>query len=258
MDTTLNPKQTGMRPGLAVDADQEIARAYEQIARADEELARAEEQLSKLEHDDAPGDRLARMNRRGRAIRGFAGLLLAASIGIAAMVSQSSYSDTASPIIARWLPQYIPSSSPVPENRTLPAQPGLATVQAAVDTASRPAALAQTVSESEPTPAGLSPELTQLLLSMTRDLATVGQGIEQLKAGQQQMAHDNANTAEQLKAIQEKMARVVAKASEANLRPTSAPPLRLATPTRKPVLTQQSPQARAPPQAPTQLQSDDQ
>ena len=94
---------------------------------------------------------------------------------------------------------------------------------------------------------------------MTRDLATVGQGIEQLKAGQEQMARDNANAAEQLKAIQEKMARVVAKASEQNQRPTSAPPLRpIATPTRKPVLTQQSPQARARPQAPTQLQPDDQ
>jgi hypothetical protein len=262
MDTTLNPKQTDMRHGLVADADQELARAYEQITRADEQLVRAEEQLSKLEHDAAPRLRLARMNRRGRAVRGFTGLLLAAFIGIAAMVSQSSYGDTARPIIARWVPQYVPSSSPALENRALPAQPGLATVQAAaVDTASpQPAALAQSAPEgAAPTTAGLSPELTQLLQSMTRDLATVGQGIEQLKAGQEQMARDNANAAEQLKAIQEKMARVVAKASEQNLRPTSAPPLRpIATPTRKPVLTQQSPQARARPQAPTQLQPDDQ
>jgi len=76
------------------------------------------------------------------------------------------------------VPQYVPSSSPALENRALPAQPGLATVQAAaVDTASpQPAALAQSAPEgAAPTTAGLSPELTQLLQSMTRDLATVGQ-----------------------------------------------------------------------------------
>ena len=94
---------------------------------------------------------------------------------------------------------------------------------------------------------------------MSQQIDALKASIEQLKAGQEQMARDNANAAEQLKAIQEKMARVVAKASEQNLRPTSAPPLRpIATPTRKPVLTQQSPQARARPQAPTQLQPDDQ
>jgi hypothetical protein len=35
-----------------------------------------------------------------------------------------------------------------------------------------------------PTAAALSPELTQLLQSMARDLATLGQGIEQLRASQ--------------------------------------------------------------------------
>jgi hypothetical protein len=109
-------------------------------------------------------------------------------------------------------------------------------------------------------PTAPSPELTQLLQSMARDIATVAQGIEQLKASQEQMATDNAKAAEQLKASQEQMTRVIAKASEQNLRPrTSAPPLRpTATPTRKPVPTQQSPQASARPQAPTQLQPDDQ
>jgi DNA repair ATPase RecN len=90
-----------------------------------------------------------------------------------------------------------------------------------------------------PTAAPPSPELTQVLQSMARDLATLGQEIEQLKAGQEQMARDNANTAEQLKASREQMARVLAKASEQNLRPKmSAPPPRpIATPTRRPVPT---------------------
>src|SRR6267143_1449181 len=152
------------------------------------------------------------------AVRGFTGLLLAACIGVAAIAWQSSYGDAA--IIATWAPQRVVTSSPPLEN------PGLA----------------QTAPEDvAPTAAALSPELTQLLQSMARDLATLGQGMELLKASQAQMARDNANTAEQLKASQEQMARVIARASEAkaaeqNLRPRiSAPPPRpTATPTRRP------------------------
>jgi hypothetical protein len=68
------------------------------------------------------------------------------------------------------------------------------------------------------------------------------------------MARDNAALADQLKASQEQMARLIAKASEQNLRPeTSAPrPQPIATPTRKPVPKPSSPQARAQPLAPMQ------
>jgi prefoldin subunit 5 len=281
MDTTLNPTQTRMHHGLVADADQELARAYEQITRADEELSHAEQQLSRLEKDAASRHRLVRMNRRGQVVRGFTGFLLAALIGITAMVSQSSDDNTARSINAKWVPQYAAFSSPAPENRALPTQPGVATAQAAVDTASQqasppqaspqPALLAQSAPEgAAPAAAGPSPELTQLLQSMTRDLATLGQGIEQLKAGQEQMARDNANTAEQLKAIQEKMARVVAKTPDKvsdkpsdkpagqNPRPISAPPPRpIAAPAHKPVPPHPAPQARARPQAPAQSQADD-
>ena len=96
---------------------------------------------------------------------------------------------------------------------------------------------------------------------MARDLATVGQeiealkaGIEQLKANQEQMARDNARAAEQFKASQEEIARDIAKASEAKASEQSlrqkmlAPPPRpTATPTRKPVPILPSPQARAQP-----------
>jgi hypothetical protein len=152
---------------------------------------------------------------------------LAACIGVAAIAWQSSYGDAA--IIARWAPQRVVTSSPPLEN------PGLA----------------QTAPEDVALTAALSPELTQLLQSMARDLATLGQGIEQLKASQEQMARDNANAAEQLKASQEQMARVIAKASEQSLRPKiSAPPPRpTAATTRKPVPTLPSPQAIAQPQA---------
>ena len=133
MDTTLNPTQTRMHHGLVADADQELARAYEQITRADEELSHAEQQLSRLEKDAASRHRLVRMNRRGQVVRGFTGFLLAALIGITAMVSQSSDDNTARSINAKWVPQYAAFSSPAPENRALPTQPGVATAQAAVD-----------------------------------------------------------------------------------------------------------------------------
>jgi DNA repair exonuclease SbcCD ATPase subunit len=258
MNPIPNPKQSNPHD-VAVAA---LKQAYEQFGRADEQLTRVDEQVSKLEQDAAPhpsepqtristfdpvvpGDR---PSRGGRAIRGFIGFLLAVCIGVAAFVWQSPfYGDAARQIIARWAPQLVPTSSLTPESPGLPAQPSPPTVQAAAAKTAppQPAPLAQTAPEDvAPTAAALSPELTQLLQSMARDIATLGQAIEQLKASQAQMARDNANAAEQLKASQEQMARVIARASEAraseqNLRPRiSAPPPRpTATPTRRPVPT---------------------
>jgi hypothetical protein len=114
---------------------------------------------------------------------------------------------------------------------------------------------------------------------MARDFATVGQGIEQLKARQEQLARDNASAVEQLKANQEQMARAIAKLSEVkasearpsdarpsdarpsdarpsvqSLRPrTLAPPLPLAATKHKPVPTHPSPHATTPPEAAAQL-----
>jgi hypothetical protein len=253
-------------------ADERLAHAYDQIARADEQLARLNEQLSKLEHDAAPQPSAVVGGRppRGRlALRGFIGLLLAVCIFVGAFVSQSSYGDAAKLIVARWAPQPILTSSLPMEKPGLPAQPSPSTVQVAAATPALPQLTpsAQTVPQDvAPTAAPISPELAQLLQTMARDLANLEQGIEQLKANQEQTARENATATEQLKASQEQMTRLIAKASEKNkaseqnLRPrTLAPPLRpIATPTRKPVPTHQSPQASARPQAPTQLQPDDQ
>jgi hypothetical protein len=249
MHSTLNPKQTDPPNVL-------IARAYEQIARADKELERVDEILSNLENDAArhrsdpqthmtafraaavnnvqvPGDR---PSLGGRAVRGFTGLMLTACICVAAIAWQSSYGDAAKQIIASWAPQLVPTSSVPLENPGLPARPSPPTVQAAVvETAPpQPEPLAQIAPEDvAPTAAAPSPELAQLLQTMAGDLATVGQGIEQLKANQEQMA------------------RVIAKASEQSLRPRIPAPLPrpTAAPTRKPVPTLPPPQATAQPQA---------
>jgi hypothetical protein len=265
MNSTPNAKAIEPDDDLIARADERLAHAYEQIVRADEQIARVNEQVSKLEHDAVrnPSAALRRVPSRGRPmLRGLIGLLLAACIFIAAFVLQSPRGDAAKPIFARWAPRLISTSSLPMENPGFPAQPSPSAVQvaAAEPVAAQPTPLAQTAPRDVAPPAApVSPEVAQLLQTMARDLANLEQRIEQLKAGQEQMAIDNAKAVEQLKASQEQMTRLIAKASEQNLRPkTSAPPPRpIASPTRKPVPKLPSSQARAQPLAPVQLQPDE-
>jgi hypothetical protein len=257
MDSTPNPKPTDP-----------VVRYFEQIALEDEQMARTPADDA-ARHPPAgnniqvPGDRPS----FGRsAVRGFIGLLLAACIGVAAVAWQS-YGDAAKPIIARWAPQFVLSSSLPLEKPGPPAQQSPPAVQTSAATAAppQPAPLAQTAAEGvAPTAA---PESAQLLQSMARDLATAGHEIEQLKASieqlkinQEQMTRDNARAAEQFKASQEQMARDIANASEQSLRPKilAPPPRPTATPTRKPVPIRPSPQARAQPQDTPQPQDEPQ
>jgi hypothetical protein len=276
MHSTLNPKQTDPQRVSVLRVDEELALTLEQIAQTNEQIARAEDQLSRLEHDAPrhPSDhpqtdmnmlRPAVLSDRpslgGRAVRGFTALVLTACICVAAVAWQSSYGDAARQIVARWAPQFVSTSSLPLENAGLPAQPSPPTLVAAQTAPSPATPLAQTASQDvAPTIAPASSELAQLIQTMARDLASVEQRIEQLKASQEQMASDNAKAVEQLKASQEQMARLVAKASEQNLRPkTPAPPPRpIAAPTRKPVPTISSQQARGRAHAPVQLEPDDQ
>jgi hypothetical protein len=271
MDTTANPKQTDSRHVMVARADEELAHAYEQITRAHEEIGRTEEQLSELQHDVArqPSDHpQSRMNTfrpavpsnppslGRRAVRAFISLALLGCIGVAAMAWQSpSSGDAAKQMIARWAPQLVPTLLLTLESPGLPAQRAPLAVRASAASAAPPqlAPLAQIAPQGVvPPAAALSPESAQLLQSMARDLATVGQRIEQLKA-----------SIDQLKAGQQQMSREIAKpfeskASEQNLRrKASAPPPRpTAASTRKPVPTLPSPQATAQPQAEnTQLSS---
>jgi hypothetical protein len=265
MNSTPNAKAIEPDDDLIARADEGLAHAYEQIVRADEQIARVNEQVSKLERDAAhnPSAARGRMRSRGRPmLRGLIGLLLAACIFITAFVSQSSHGDAAKPIFARWTPRLIATASLPMENPGLPAQPSPSAVQlaAAEPVAAQPTPLAQTAPRAIAPPAApVSPEVAQLLQSMVGDLANLEQRIAQLKVSQEQMATDNARAVEQLKASQEQMTRLIAKASEQNLRPkTSAPPPGpIASPARKPVPKLPSPQARAQPRAPVQLQPDE-
>jgi hypothetical protein len=243
MNSTPNPNATDPNDVLIARADERLAHAYEQIARADEQLARVTEQISRLEQDDAPrisvrpdhppsGDRAV--------LRGLGGLLLAACIFGAAFVWQSSYHDAAKLMIARWVPQIALASSLLPENSKPLAQPYSSAVQlaAAEPDPAQTTPLAQTAQHDVAPPTN-KVSVDQLLQTIARDLANVEQEIQQLKAGQQQMASDNARAVEQIKASQDQMAQLIARVSEQNARPKPLTPQLqpIAATTRKPVPT---------------------
>jgi hypothetical protein len=255
MNSTPNTKDV-----LIARADEQLARVRERIASADEDIARVTEQLSKMERDVAPnpsagpGDDTPNPSagsspqpQRGKsAMPGsigllFIGLLLAACLVVAALVSQLSR-DGVTLIGARQALQRISTSISAPTNPQLSAQPGpsleLTTAEAAPVQA---APLARTGPQDAPPAAAGVSELVQLQQATARDIADLKREIEQLKAKQDQIATDNAKVIEQLKAKQEDMARLLAKVSEQSALPMTSPPS--AGPT-------QSPQARMRPRVP--------
>jgi hypothetical protein len=257
-DPHVNPVPATQEMDLRARADARLAHAYEQIVRADEELARFNEQISKLEKKPANG--LLQPSRGRPALRGLIGLLLTAGICTAAFVWQS-HGETVRPMISRWAPQLaaawsLPSETSKPADQQPPPAVQVAAADAAVSQLPAPAQAAPQDAAADP----IAAEQTQLLQTMARDLASVQQEIEQLKASQAELARESAKTAEQLKANQEQMARAIANVSEQNVRPrTSAataanPPLPVANPARKPVSTLPPTQARAQARAPVQLQ----
>jgi hypothetical protein len=269
MDSSANTKQADphVDPALSTQklgarADERLAHAYEQIVRADEELARFNEQISRLEKK--PANRFRQPLRGRPALRGLIGLLLTAGICTAAYAWQS-HGETVRPIISRWAPQLaaamsLPSGVPKLADQQSPPAVHVAAADAAVSQLPTPVQTAPQDAAAAP----IAAEQTQLLQTMARDLASVQQEIEQLRASQAELARESARTAEQLKANQEQMARAIANASGQNLRPrtsvttsaaTSAnPPRPVANPARKPVSTLPPTQARAQVRAPVQLQ----
>lgn len=243
MDPTTDVKQ---RHDAFSRVDEQLAHAYEQIKSADEQLAHMEAQLSRQEREIPRS--LPQRSRDRPWLRGILGLLLAGYIVAAAFVSQSSYGDA----LAQSAPQLVSALTLPLEKLMLFTQPN-------------PSSVRLTAAE---TPTA---EPAKSLQTMARDLDNMEQEIEQLKAGQQQLASDNAKAIEQirasqdqaardiarnvelLKANQEQVAQLVARAAQQNLRPKPpAPQAQAAIGTRKPVPTASS--SNAHPQAPVQSQ----
>jgi hypothetical protein len=218
---------------LSARADERLAHAYEQIARADDELTRVTERLSRMENDGG-GRRPAaaytpQRSRGGSGSRGLIAFFLAACIGAAAFASHTAYGEAARQTIAPLLPSYVSAAwlSVKPQDA---AQPSAAPVQlaAAESTLLQPTPTAQTaVQDIPPSPAAApaSPDVTQMLQSMARDIATVEQGIEQLKANQAQMAADNARAIEELRASQEQLTHLSARSPAKPAAQPAVPPV---------------------------------
>lgn len=250
MDSAADIKQ--MRDTLMSRVDERLAHTYEQIRSADEQLARMEDQLSGHRREATPRYQPQRP-RNGSWLRGFVGLLLAAYIVAAALVSQSSYGG----VLERLPPQLVSAL-------TLPKQ----IVQFAT---TEPAAQIQ---PNDATPAAVQafPEPAKSLETMSRDVADLerkiellnamvsdnAKAVEQVQANQDQTARDIAKNAELLKANEELVAKLVAATSQQLVRPvTSAPPPQHPVVARKPAPMPASARANARPPVPAQVRPED-
>ena len=121
--------------------------------------------------------------------RRLAGLLGLVCIGVAVLAWQSSGGQVASEPIST-------SSVPIAKKEGPLGQPSPNS-----DLAAKKNAGAQVQPQgAAPTSAPAAPELTHQIQAMAHELATVAQGIDQLKTEQSQIAHENAGLAEELKA----------------------------------------------------------
>jgi hypothetical protein len=282
MQSMPNPKPSDDPHDFVVVAPDvvRVAPADEELSNLLQEAARRSSKLQAQKESDFPAappvpavdttfrpvatDNLQVLGHRrsmGRAaIRGLTALLLTACIGGAAIAWQSS-GTVAKQIIAKWAPKLILTSLLSPETQAPAAQPAAPAVQADAATAAspqpaapQPVPPAQAASEGVAPPAAApSPDSTQMLQSMARDLAAARQEIEQLKANQEQMSRDIARVSDarvsEAKASDAKVsdARTSnAKTSEHNPRPriSALPPRPAAAPARRPM-----PPPLPPPQA---------
>ena len=240
----------------------------EELGRADEPLLRLQEQLSKLTHEAArrPSDpptasvntfRPAvsdnRISLRGRVVRGAAGILLAAGIGVAGIMWLGSSGDAAktAPLQSAPLVQTAPTIAMSPE--LAPLLQSISRDLTSVGKEIEQLKLGRELIARDN--ATLSEQLKASQEQLTRVVARLS---DELKASQEVVARNNANVAEQIKAIQDHLARINSQASEQNTPPKIAttaprlplPPPRPAAPTaRKPMPTLVSAPAAAKPKA---------
>jgi hypothetical protein len=272
MQSTLNPKQTDPH----ADPHDHVL-----VARIDEELSSLVPDA--MRHPSGPPSQIASDFHAGavppvdttfrpavnnvrvqgrrpsisrRAVRALTAFLLAGSICVAAIASQS-YGYVAKQMVAKWVPKLLLTSS-LQENPGPSERPSPPAVQAnaAQTAAPQPAPPAQTATEGVAPAAAPSPESAQLLQSMTRDLAAARQEIDQLKASQGQMSRDVAKTSEakssEAKTSQTKASSQAKVSSEQNPRPriSALPPRPAAAPARRPTPSYPPPQAAAAPALP--------
>ena len=226
MDTKLSPAQADPRHGGDVvllapkdwtDAEEALSRLahvasdrrrptagcdFSAGPRVTEPSLDATPRPADLSNDPSPSGRHAPGRRASRSLARF---LVTACIGVAATLAWQSYGGAAKQMIASSAPQLswllLPPAMDPPSGREIAVEQASppAVAASAPQAASAPAgAVAPTPSEptasetaASPAPTAPAPELQQLA-TMAHDLAAVRQSVEQLTAGQEQMARDIA------------------------------------------------------------------
>lgn len=162
--------------------------------------------------------------------------------GAMAAAAWQHYGDQAKAVAAEWAPPFVLAALPSATRPAVAEEPSVApaTESAAIEQAAAQPAAATTAAPAQPEPAATaaaapSAESSQLQ-SMARDLATMGQQVEELKT-----------TIAQLRASQAQMARELAKASEARAAETRPAEQNLRP--RVSALTPPAPRPAAPPPA---------
>ena len=152
-------------------------------------------------HDPLPTDRTSRGRRTSRGLTRF---LMAACVGIATTLAWQSYGGTAKQMIANLAPQLHRLSSPPamtpPSGREIaieqssPPQAPAPQAPAPQAPSAQAEAVASTASGTALSTAPTAPsgELRQQFETMQQELAAVRQSVEQLAAGQEQLARDIA------------------------------------------------------------------
>jgi hypothetical protein len=213
MSLPANPQQSSSRE-VALAA---LAEAIEQVGQADERLARADRRAFGLEKSAA---RQSSAQQTGTAVlrtRSSLGALVfwsligpmaVAGIGAAAFAWPSPHGHAVRLTIARWVQEGLLTSSVWLERLERLARPARSDADVTGARPLQPSSVAQTMPQQvAPAAAQLLPQLSKRLQTIMRELTNVQQAIEQLKAGQAELAHDNAGLGERVKETQEQIAR---------------------------------------------------
>lgn len=195
----------------------------------------------------APETREPKSRGRG-AGRGFMRFLLAAGIGVAAVLAWQSYGEAARQRIAALMPQLGWSSSPGVKQSPPDAaneQPAAAQASPPAAGTAHPPAAALAPAAPDPMASPPSPELARQIEVMARDLAAVRQSVEQLAAGHDQMARAIARLQATEDDLQHRQPAPARKPTATPPRPTlqSLPPT---LPPPRPVLQSSTPPALPP------------
>jgi hypothetical protein len=182
------------------DAASRRSAAERQAYRAADAPALAVDPAFRATDVNAARDPGERSSAATWAVRTVVAVLFAVCSAVAAAAWQS-YGDQAQELVARWMPRIslTSTSADKPESITPPT-----TTQTAAEEQAQPSAPAAVADNTVPAAAaGATQDSAQLLQSMARDLAAMGQqvgelkaSLAQLKAGQEQMAHDMGRIAE--------------------------------------------------------------